>query len=181
MTKQALILIDIQNDYFEGGAMSLKEPVKAAENARKLLHHFRQNGKAIVHVQHLAATPELGFMLEGTDGQKIHSSVTPLEGEPVITKHYPNSFAATNLSDVLNELEVTEVVLVGMMTHMCVSSTARATIEYGLKTIIAHDACATCDLSIFDQTIAAQVVHQTALAEVANIADILSVEEVIRR
>ncbi|ROV60598.1 cysteine hydrolase [Vibrio ponticus] len=178
MTKQALIIIDIQNDYFEGGAMTLFEPSKAALNAQKLLTHFRQTEQPIIHIQHLAASPELGFMLEGTEGQKIHPIVAPKDGETVIIKHYPNAFAATNLAQVLNEQGITDVVLAGMMTHMCVSSTARATIEYGLKATIAHDACATCALPLFDQVIPAEVVHQTALAEVANIAQILSVSEI---
>ncbi|WP_194435721.1 cysteine hydrolase family protein [Vibrio fluminensis] len=179
MTKQALIIIDIQNDYFEGGAMTLFEPTKAALNAQKLLAHFRQTGQPVVHIQHLAASPELGFMLEGTEGQQIHPLVAPTDSETVIVKHYPNAFAATNLSTVLSELGVTSVILAGMMTHMCVSSTARATIEYGLKATIAHDACATCALPIFDQVVPAEVVHQTALAEVANIAQLQSVDDII--
>ncbi|GAK84530.1 isochorismatase [Vibrio ponticus] len=171
---QALIIIDIQNDYFAGGAMPLSNPEAAADNAKLLLEHFRQQGKPVIHVQHLAAPPELGFMLPGTEGQKIHPSVAPNEGETVVIKHYPNAFASTNLHQVLVELGVTEVVLVGMMTHMCVSSTARATIEYGLKTTIAHDACATCALPIFDEVIPADNVHKTALAEVSNIAQLVT-------
>jgi nicotinamidase-related amidase len=177
--KQALIIIDIQNDYFEGGAMPLNHPEKAAKNAAKLLRYFRESEKPIIHIQHMAAKPELGFMLEGTEGQKIHSSVEPKDEETIIIKHYPNAFASTNLHDVLVDWGITDVVLVGMMTHMCISSTARATIEYGLNATIAYDACTTCSLPIFEQIIPAEQVHLTALAEVSNIAKLLSSDDVI--
>lgn len=176
---QALIIIDIQNDYFEGGAMPLNDPITAANNAKQLLTFYREAHKPIIHIQHLAARPELNFMLEGTQGQRIHSSVAPIQGECIITKNYPNSFAGTELSEVLDELGITHVVLAGMMTHMCISTTARAALEYGLNTTIAHDACATCDLSIFEQVIPAKQVHLTALAEVSNIANIVSTKVLI--
>jgi nicotinamidase-related amidase len=176
---QVLIIIDIQNDYFEGGAMPLSNPIAAANNAKELLTFYRESNRPVIHIQHLSARPELKFMLKGTEGQKIHSSVEPKEGERIITKNYPNSFAGTELCEVLNELGITHVVLAGMMTHMCISSTARAALEYGLNTTIAYDACATCDLSIFEQVIPAKKVHLTALAEVSNIANILSSEDII--
>ncbi|KWT99001.1 isochorismatase [Vibrio toranzoniae] len=178
---QALIIIDIQNDYFEGGAMPLNNPMTVASKAKELLTFYRESQKPIIHIQHLAARPELKFMLEGTHGQKIHSSVEPKHGERIITKNYPNSFAGTELSEVLDELSITHVVLAGMMTHMCISSTARSALEYGLNTTIAHDACATCDLSIFEQIIPAKEVHLTALAEVSSIANIVSSEDIISR
>ncbi|WP_428794007.1 isochorismatase family protein [Vibrio nomapromontoriensis] len=146
-----------------------------------MIESLSQIQKNIIHIQHLAAKPELGFMLEGTKGQQIHSSVKPLEGETLIIKRYPNSFAGTNLNNVLSELGVTDVVLAGMMTHMCISSTARATVEYGLNATIAHDACTTCSLSIFEQMIPAQQVHLTALAEVSNIVNLLNSDEIINR
>ncbi|EGU43183.1 isochorismatase family protein [Vibrio ichthyoenteri ATCC 700023] len=179
MTKTALIIIDIQNDYFEGGAMPLHNPQAASHQAAKLIKHFRAQNKPVIHVQHLAASEALGFMLEGTKGQEIHPSVVPVAPEKVIIKHYPNSFAKTELESVLQALEVTEIIVAGMMTHMCVSSTVRASLEYGLQATVVHDACASCDLTILGQTIDADNVHVTALAEIANIAKISSCEEVL--
>ncbi|MEZ9232895.1 cysteine hydrolase family protein [Vibrio amylolyticus] len=179
MTNQALVIIDIQNDYFSGGALPLHEPVEAAQKAAKLIERYRTSGLPVIHIQHLAARDDLGFMLEGTKGQEIHSSVEPIAGEVVIIKHFPNAFAKTELSDVLTRLNITDIVVAGMMTHMCVSSTIRASLEHGIKTIVVHDACATCDLEVLGKKIPADTVHHTALAEIATIAKISSCEEVI--
>ena len=93
--KQALILIDIQNDYFEGGAMSLVGSEKASENAKKILDKFRADGLPVIHIQHIATRPDATFFLPYTKGAEIHVNVTPLYEEKVIVKHFPNSFRDT--------------------------------------------------------------------------------------
>jgi nicotinamidase-related amidase len=85
----ALLLIDIQNDYFPGGAMELVEPENAAARAFRLLNDFRQKSLPILHIQHLATHPGATFFLPGTAGVSIHESVSPAAGEPIITKHFP--------------------------------------------------------------------------------------------
>lgn len=94
----ALIIVDIQNDYFKDGNMELVNPDQAAANAAKVLAWFRENNKEnIFHVQHIAADPAMGFFLPDTNGAEIHASVKPQDDETVIIKNFPNSFLQTDL------------------------------------------------------------------------------------
>ena len=98
---QALIIIDIQNDYFPGGKMELCGSEAAAHNAALLLKAFRKAGKPVFHVQHISLAPTATFFLPGTAGALIHGSVAPLAGETVVEKHFPNSFRDTPLLALL--------------------------------------------------------------------------------
>jgi len=156
----ALIVVDIQNDYFPNGNMELVNPDKAAANAAKVIEWFRENNRDnIFHVQHIASSPELGFFLPDTKGAEIHETVRPLEHENVIVKHFPNSFLKTDLESKLREKGVTKVVVVGMMTHMCIDATVRADVDLGYETTLIEDACATRDLSYEGKTTSAEQVH----------------------
>ena len=160
----ALLLIDIQNDYFPGGTMELAAAAAAADRAAALLAACRGKGLPVFHVQHLSTRPGASFFLPGTPGCQIHAAVAPLEGEAVITKHYPNSFRETTLLEQLRGAGITELVIAGMMTHMCVDSTVRAAADLGYACTLAHDACATRDLSFAGKTIAAAQVHSAFVA-----------------
>ncbi|MDW0111174.1 cysteine hydrolase family protein [Sporosarcina aquimarina] len=156
----ALIIVDIQNDYFPNGSMELVSPGKAAANAAKVLEWFRKNNKEnIFHVQHIAADPAMGFFLPNTNGVEIHETVQPLENESIITKHFPNSFLQTELESKLKEKGITKVVVVGMMTHMCIDATVRAAVDLGYETLLIEDACATRDLSYDGKDVTAEQVH----------------------
>src|SRR3972149_1273816 len=176
----ALILIDIQNDYFPGGAGELYNPIEASLRPRQLLDHFRQAHLPLVHIQHVAIRPGAKTFLPGTVGVEIHENVRPLEGECVFQKHYPNSFRDTPLLDHLKHEGVTHVVICGMMTHMCVDATTRAAFDFGFECLIAHDACATKTLTFQGQTIPAPQVHGSFLAALgASYGKVMSVEEII--
>jgi nicotinamidase-related amidase len=156
----ALIIIDIQNDYFPNGKMELSNPEKAAANAAKVLEWFRQNNREnIFHVQHIAGDPALGFFLPDTEGAGIHETVQPLENESIIIKHFANSFLQTELERKLKEKGITKVVVVGMMTHMCIDATVRAAVDLGYETTLIEDACATRDLSYQGKVVPAEQVH----------------------
>ena len=165
MTK-ALLIIDIQNDYFAGGAMQLVGSDAAAHNAARILASFREQGLPVIHVQHLALSPTATFFLPGTDGAKIHESVAPIDGETVITKNFPNSFRGTNLKDVLDGLSLEQLVVVGMMTHMCIDTSVRAANDFGFKVTLVSDACATLDLEFDGRTVAAADVQVSYLAAI---------------
>jgi nicotinamidase-related amidase len=168
MSKKALIIIDIQNDYFENGAIELVKPVEASLNAGKILEYFRSNKLPIAHIQHVSANPEaMPIFVEGTNGMQIHENVKPLNGERVFQKFYPNSFRETGLLDYLKENDVTEVVITGMMTHMCVDATTRAAFDFGYKCTVIGDACASRDLEINGKTVKADDVHHAFLAALA--------------
>ena len=130
--KSALILIDIQNDYFPGGAMELAGMTQAAAQARELLAACRQARRPIFHVQHLALGPGATFFRPDTPGVEIHESVRPLPGEALVRKHYPNAFRDTGLLEVLPSAGVEEVIIAGAMSHMCIDATTRAAFDYRL-------------------------------------------------
>lgn len=156
----ALIIVDIQNDYFPKGKMELSNPEKAAANAAKVLDWFRQNHKDhIYHIQHIASDPGLGFFLPDTEGAEIHEAVLPKEHESIVKKHFPNSFLQTELDSKLKEKGVSKVVVVGMMTHMCIDATVRAAVDLGYETTLIEDACATRNLSYEGKVVPAEQVH----------------------
>ena len=129
--KEALIIIDVQNDFFQDGKMELKNPLVPLENIKKLLAKFRDEKKEIVFIQHIAAREEAGFFIKNTGGAEIHEEINPLDSEKVVIKNYPNSFFNTDLDEYLREKEVESLVITGMMTHMCVDSTTRAAKDLG--------------------------------------------------
>ena len=143
---QALLLVDIQNDYFPGGPMELVGSPEAGTRAGVLLQAFRKAGLPVVHIQHLATRAGATFFLPGTVGAEFHASVTPLPGEAQLQKHFPNSFRETPLLEHLRGLGITDLVLAGMMTHMCIDTTVRAAADLGFQCRLAGDACATRDL-----------------------------------
>lgn len=162
--KTALIVIDIQNDYFDKGTMTLVGSDKASENARLLLDRFRADSLPIIHVQHIATRPTATFFLPNTKGAEIHDNVKPLGQEKIIVKHYPNSFRETELLDYLKSKNITNLVICGMMTHMCVDATVRAAKDFGFNIVLIGDACATKDQEINEQKVNAEEVQKSFLA-----------------
>jgi len=162
--KPALILIDIQNDYFPGGKMELEGSPEASLQAAKLLEAFRGKELPLVHIQHLSNRPGASFFLPDTEGALIHASVAPRAGETVIQKNFPNSFRGTKLLEHLRGLGADHLVIAGMMTHMCVDATTRAAFDLGFSCSLAHDACATRALAFGEQRVPAAQVHAAFLA-----------------
>jgi len=160
----ALLIIDIQNDYFPGGAMALVNPDAAAANAAKLLTAHRKKGLPVIHMQHLSVRPGATFFIPGTPGAEIHASVKPLPGETVFQKNFPNSFRETPLLEHLRGAGVANLVIAGMMTHMCVDTTTRAAADLGFACSLAHDACATRALSFNGVEVPAQSVQAAYMA-----------------
>jgi len=176
---QALLLVDIQNDYFPGGAMELAGSPEAGLRAGKLLQAFRQRSLPVIHVQHIATRQGATFFLPGTPGAAIHECVAPQAGEVVITKHFPNSFRQTGLLEHLEKRQVTKLVIAGMMTHMCIDTTVRAAADLGLRCVLAHDACATRDLAFGGIAVPAPQVQAAYLAGLDGLfAQVLSVDAV---
>ena len=102
MPKRALVLIDIQNDYFPGGKWTLRGIEPAADNAARVLDAARAVGDLVVHVRHEFPTADAPFFAPGSVGAKIHPKVRNLEGEPVVLKHHVNSFRETDLEAILD-------------------------------------------------------------------------------
>ena len=177
--KQALLIVDIQNDYFPGGAMELVGSTEAGLRAGKLLQLFRLQSLPIIHIQHVATRAGAPFFLPDTHGVEIHASVAPVAGETLFQKHFPNSFRETLLLEYLRQQEITQLVIAGMMTHMCIDTTIRAAADLGFQCVLAHDACATKTLSFGGGTVPAEQVHAAYLAALEGLfAKVLSVDAV---
>lgn len=179
--KNALLVIDVQNDYFPGGRMELVNPLAAARNAYELLQCFREHGLFHVHIQHVATKPGATFFLPGDRGADIHESVAHFEGEPLVIKHHPNAFRETRLEEMLRANGIERVIITGMMTHMCVDATARAAADLGYKVIVVQDACATRDLKYEETVIPAELVHKAFLAALRSYGDVLPANQVMAR
>lgn len=176
----ALLLIDIQNDYFPNGRNELVNTIEASEQARKLLSNFRENNRPVIHIQHLSVRPGASFCVPGTNGADIHESVLPGSNEKIITKNFPNSFRETELHQYLQEKQIDDLVIAGMMSHMCVDATVRAARDLGYRITVAQDACATKDLSFENGMIPAKKVHGAFMAALNYFyADIKHSDELI--
>ncbi len=182
--KTALLIIDIQNDYFPNGKNELVGSLEASQQARRLLECFRQNKPQkednVIFIQHISTRPGATFFLPGTTGAVIYADLQPLEGETIIQKHYPNSFRETPLLERLHQEAVSRLIICGMMTHMCVDATTRAAFDYGFDCIIAGDACATKDLVFQGQKVPAEYVHFAFLAALnGTYGNVLKADEII--
>ncbi len=176
----ALLLVDIQNDYFPGGKNALEGSVEAARRAEELLALCRRMELPIVHIQHVSTRPGATYFLPDTDGVRIHESVAPISGELVLQKHYPNAFRDKQLLVQLGLLHVARLVICGMMTHMCVDATVRAACDYGFECVVAGDACAAKALVHEGRTVAAPDVHAAFLAALdGTYAKVLGTDEVL--
>lgn len=177
--KTALLVIDIQNDYFPGGKFPLVNPQEAAKKACQLLQCFREHSGHHVHIQHISLKPDAAFFIKGDSGSDIHDSVAHFVGEPIVYKYYPNSFRETKLLNMLTEWNIERVVICGMMTHMCVDATVRAAADLGFQVLLAEDACATRDLKYDDTVIPADLVHKSFLAALKSYGKVMKAEEIL--
>lgn len=159
----ALLIIDMQNDYFPGGKFELWNPFPALDAAEKLLRCFREEKRPVYHVQHISGG-KAAFFIPDTDGVKIHPKLAPLDTECVVVKHAPSSFFRTELQAELRRASVTELVVCGMMTHMCVDTTVRAARDYGYSVTLISDACAARDLEWAGRKLPADVVQAVYFA-----------------
>ena len=165
----ALLIIDIQDFYYPGGAMPLSAPEAAGANAARLLEKARATGKAVIHVGHNAKA-----------GRGFHADVLPREGEKIVMKDEVNAFLNTDLQAMLQEAGIKRLVLCGMQTHMCVEAATRAASDLGYEVLVVGDACATRDLKSGDTTVPAAHVHAATLATLdRTYAKVVTVDEAL--
>lgn len=160
----ALILVDIQNDYFKGGRNELANTDQAIAHAKQALTLFRDKGLPIFHVQHINLQENAAFFLPGSDGVKIHEQVFPKSDEKVIIKHTPDSFFQTELQRYLEIINIKQLVICGMMSHMCIDTIVRTAKQLGYEVILLNEACTTKDLVWKNTVIPAETVHKTFMA-----------------
>ena len=177
---KGLIIVDVQNDYFAGGAMELVGMDAAAANCARLLDACREARVPIFHVQHLSTRPGAGFFVPDTPGCEIHSSVQPASGEAHIVKHFPSAFRDTDLRQLLQLSGIGELVICGAMTHMCIDTTVRAAFDHGYQCQLIADACATRDLEFEGRRVAAADVQAGFMAALSMpFAQVMSTSEFV--
>lgn len=178
----ALLLLEIQNDYFPNGRIPLEKSGEASAKAQTLLHSYREKKLPIIHIQHISTHPDATSLLPCTKGAEFYSSVQPVKGETIIKKHYPNSFKDTGLLAHLNKNQIDHLVICGMMTHMTVEATVRAAYDLGFSCTVVHDACAARQLEFNHTTIPAQEVHYAFLAALQpTYANIIGTDELLQK
>ncbi|WP_326983396.1 cysteine hydrolase family protein [Chryseobacterium sp. MYb264] len=182
--KNALLIIDIQNDYFPGGSHTLDQPENAGENAGKLLENARKIGMEIIHIQHIAVNDGADFFLPDTYGAEIHECVKPVGNEKIIKKNYPNSFRETELLTYLQAGQIENIVVCGMMTDVCVDATVRAAMDLGFSTTLIGDACATESRTLYGEVIEARGIHSGYLAGLTALgglyANVITTEDYLK-
>jgi nicotinamidase-related amidase len=177
---RTLLIIDIQRDYFPGGAYPLVEPEAAAEAARSVLDSFRAAGDPVIHMKHVWDAPDAEFMRPGTEGIEIHQAVEPADGELVLEKASPNSFVDTRLEEELRERGTEGLVVAGMMSSMCVDATVRAAADLSFSPTVVHDACAAPDLEFNGVDVPGAAVHAAFMAALADsYAEVTSAAELL--
>lgn len=179
--KTALLLIDIQNDYFTGGANPLVGIESAGKNSATVLNLFREKKLPVFHIQHISIKKGATFFLPDTKGVEIHDCVKPIPAEEIIQKKFPNGFRRTSLLDRLKEKEIEKVVICGAMSHMCIDATTRTAFDLGFSCSVIEDACATKDLVFDNKTIPAEYVHSAFMAALGSVyAQISTCEDFIK-
>ena len=160
---KALIVIDLQNDYFKGGKMELVNSNLALREANIAIKIAREKGYKIYFIQHIATKQDASFFLPNSYGVKLHESLD-IQNDTIIQKHYPNSFRKTKLKDELDKHNIKELIICGAMTHMCIDTTVRAAFDLGYKIELLANACATKDLSLNGNTVLAKDVQNAFLS-----------------
>jgi nicotinamidase-related amidase len=167
LSKSALVLIDCQNTYREG-VMQLEGVEPALKECAKLLQRVRDTGATVIHIQHDAG-PGTPYDVRAPIGA-IADLVAPAPGETVIVKAYPSSFEQTNLDAELKKRGITDLVIAGFMTHVCVNSTARAAFNHGYRTTVVGNATATRALANpVGGVVSAEAMHNGALTALSDI------------
>lgn len=179
----ALLLLEIQNDYFPNGRIPLEKSVEASSRAQSILNVYRERQLPAIHVQHISTQPDATYFLPCTKGAEFYSNVQPIKGETIIKKHYPNSFKDTNLLNHLIKNKINHLVICGMMTHASVDATVRAAHDLGFSCTVIHDACATKTLEFNQMHIPTQEVHFAFLAafQSAAYANVIGTDDFLQR
>ena len=176
----ALLLIDFQREYADGG-LALNADA-AGRQAERLMNAADRIGLSVVHVHHVAANSGAKLFRPGSRGVLPWPNLQPQPQHRCIEKQLPSAFAGTDLDAGLRAAGIEVIVVAGLMTHMCVDSTARDAMHRGYRVIVVADACATRDLpGLGGTTIAARAIHESALAALADrFADVVTSETLLQ-
>lgn len=180
--RPALLLVDIQKgfDNLEYWGGHRNNPY-AEERASQLLEHWRLRNLPIFHIQHCSTIPT-SMLHPSNPGNEIKDIVKPLEHETVIWKNVNSAFIGTNLRERLDDDNITRLVVVGMTTDHCISTTVRMAGNFGFDTLLVSDATATFDrISPHGQLFPASLIHETALTSLhGEFATVVTTNDVVK-
>jgi nicotinamidase-related amidase len=167
--RPALILIDIQQGFSDTAYWGGQRNNPCAElRASELLKVWRDNGLPVFHIRHFSTNP-FSPLHETNAGNQFNKLVAPADGEPVISKNVNSAFIGTDLQARLDDAKITTLVIAGLTTDHCVSTTTRMAGNFGYKTFLVADATATFNKKGTDgQNYPAELIHETALASLSN-------------
>ena len=175
----ALLIIDVQNDYFINGKCELFQSQLALEEVKRLLNFFRKKELPVYYVQHIS-DKKASFFIPDSFGAEIHDEIRPMDDEKVFIKNKPSSFSNKDLQPELIRNHIEKLVVCGMMTHMCVDTTVRAAKDLGYHITLISDACTTKSLDWKGEIIPASVVQKVYMASLENtFADIMTCNEYV--
>ncbi|CAO3631793.1 unnamed protein product [Cunninghamella echinulata] len=181
MSEEALIIVDVQNDYFPGGNFPINEPVETAEACAQLIKKFRNEKKEVIFIQHIIKDElkELyPFFIKGTKGTEIHDIVKPLPTEKIVTKNEVSGFVGTELKEYLLSKKIKKLVVVGMMIHNCVNATVYSGVAEGFPCIVVEEAVNTFDQKLGDKVIEAKQIKESFLAGIQfGFADVYKLDD----
>ena len=176
MPDKTLVVIDVQNDYFPGGAWALPDAPAALPKIVKLITEARKRGDGVLFIQHVTPAGSPVFA-EGSEGGELHIDLGVSLDDPVFTKSHPSSFQGTGLHAYLRKHGVKELDICGFMTQMCCDTTAREAYSRGYSVRLFSDACAAKELEVDGQKLAHDTVHRVTLGALARFAKIIKTNE----
>lgn len=178
--KTALLVIDFQNEYFNG-RMPIPDGRQALTNAKRLISHADAAGIAVYHVQHVTPADSPIFA-ENSATSAFHADLQPAAHHSVVQKSSVSVFPTTDIDERLKKAGIDTLVVTGLMTHACVAGAARDAVPLGYNVMVASDACATRDLDSGDgKTVPHDELHRAALASIDDtFGDILTTDQILR-
>ena len=177
--RAALMVIDVQ-DGLDEPIWGKRNNPNMEQNIAKLLDGWRKSGRPVIHVKHDSKLPH-SPLRPRSPGNKIKDAVRPVKGEPVVSKRVNSAFIGTSLEKDLRRRRIHTLIMTGLVTDHCVSTTARMAGNLGFDTIVVSDATATFDRVGHDgKKYAAEEIHNTALASLKDeFAQIMETETIL--
>lgn len=178
--KRALLVIDVQNEYFTG-ALPITHPVGHLETILRVMD-AAAGRVPIVVIQHHFPQPEMPFFQKGAPGWQLHPEVSQRPSDLRIEKTLPGSFTGTVLEAWLRERGIDTVAIAGYMSHMCCDTTARQAVHLGFKSEFLSDATGTLPLSNSAGQVTAEELHRSILcAQQMLLSEVSTADEWISR
>lgn len=176
--KRALIVVDVQNEYFEGGALPITYPPQSFEKIKTAITKAQEEGIFTVLVQHTSLKENSGAFVRGSHLWEFHDEIKKIKPDLYIEKNHASSFAGTDLNYRLRSMGVDTVCIVGYMTQNCCDATARDASQLGYNVEFLSDANGTLAFSNNAGSVSAEELHRSFLvAQAFGFSRVLTLDE----